>query len=57
MRLPSGDQTGAAFSCVASNVNREVRPLDTSVIQMSPPSPSWRCAATRVPSGDRSMPR
>ena len=53
---PSGDQTGDEFSCEASNVSRDVVPRVVSVIQMSPPSPSWRCAATRLPSGERTTP-
>ena len=57
MRVPSGHQIGDVFSCDASNVNREVVLRDRSVTQMSPPFPSWRWAATCVPSGARSMPR
>src|SRR6266545_4074598 len=53
---PSGDQTGAELSWEASNVSRDVVPRVVSVSQMSPPSPSWRCAAIRFPSGESATP-
>ena len=56
MRRPSGDQIGEELSWAASNVKRDVVPRDTSVTQMSPPASSCRCAATCVPSGERSSP-
>src|SRR3954452_13194361 len=53
---PSGDQTGDELSWEAPNVRREVVRRVVSVIQISPPSPSWRCAAMRLPSGESATP-
>src|SRR5215470_6888851 len=57
IRLASADQIGCEFSCVSSNVRRDVLPSAVSRVQISPAVPSWRWTAIRLPSGEIAGPK